>query len=294
MHKLLKRAITAKESKQSNGGTNATLGKTSGIATTGFTDKPKASMNISCQDDSTLDHSRDSSPMRSLSQHRSATPTALCIHNTWPASELPWTDLYINPEYDCFSPILPSDQFIAYVQKLKDEKFTSNQEPQSQHKEATSVSQSKPPIPLKSPERLERSAIRDTLSLSPINMPTPLKNVTEMDAITKLEAHWKAMRSTPPGHEHNRFFPLWQSGDMEGHSGSEHPKHKTFTLFDINPFTKMGVKYKKLLNLRDQERASSDSGKATVSATSAALRNEGTKEKTNVKSLFHYIPGWRV
>jgi hypothetical protein len=74
-------------------------------------------------------------------------------------------------------------------------------------------------------------------------------------SITKSELtlKWKLMRSPPPGHFHNWLCPRWQQGDTTGLMRPECPIYKTYTLFDISPFTAEGKEYKRLLDVRDEE-----------------------------------------
>jgi len=60
------------------------------------------------------------------------------------------------------------------------------------------------------------------------------------------------MRNPPPGHIHNTLCPHWEQGDTEA-PRPECNKNRTFTLFDINPFTKSGMAHHELLEERDRK-----------------------------------------
>ncbi|KAF2639524.1 hypothetical protein P280DRAFT_39396 [Massarina eburnea CBS 473.64] len=62
---------------------------------------------------------------------------------------------------------------------------------------------------------------------------------------------WQKMRNNPSqSHVHNVLCPFWQKGD----SSKPRPEcpDKTFSLFNVNPFTKEGQAHKELLEERDR------------------------------------------
>jgi hypothetical protein len=109
---------------------------------------------------------------------------------------------------------------------------------------------------------------------------TPLRSVRRTPAVMTQEQHatlnvkWKEMRQHPsPIHVHNTLCPHWRHGDEHGLARPECDLEKTYTLFDINPFTKAGVKHKELLMVRDKHaKWLREEQKETGEATSATMR----------------------
>jgi hypothetical protein len=126
-------------------------------------------------------------------------------------------------------------------------------------------------MPIQTPLWPVRRTPAITIEEQPVRR-TPVVMTEEQHAI--LNVKWKEMRQHPsPIHVHNTLCPHWRHGDEHGLARPECDLEKTYTLFDINPFTKAGVKHKELLMVRDKHaKWLREEQKETGEAASATMR----------------------
>jgi hypothetical protein len=126
-------------------------------------------------------------------------------------------------------------------------------------------------MPIQTPLWPVRRTRAITIEEQPVRR-KPVVMTEEQHAI--LNVKWKEMRQHPsPIHVHNTLCPHWRHGDEHGLARPECDLEKTYTLFDINPFTKLGVKHKELLMVRDKHaKWLREEQKETGEAASATMR----------------------
>lgn len=100
------------------------------------------------------------------------------------------------------------------------------------------------PMPVPTPPS-DSLPSRDTAA--PVNRLVPTMTVDELNAI------WKRERSPPPDQVRNHFCEFWRPGDAKELIRPECNARKTYTKYDINPFTKEGRAHKARLDERDRE-----------------------------------------